>query len=120
MNSTAVFFDSCRCLGASFRFNRDTERLNCPDFLFGNLCYQLLHFNDRLKSEVLPIIDAMGYIGGSSLQTQARKLIVDTTNAAKLSGPIVMVIDALDESGHKKARKNLLLAIAAEFPKLPR
>jgi hypothetical protein len=53
------------------------------------------------------------------LQTQARKLIVDTTKAAELVGPIVLVIDALDEAGTLWTRKPLLDAIAAEFPTLP-
>jgi hypothetical protein len=119
-NSTAMLFDGVGCLGACFRFNRDKEGLNSPKFLFGNLCYQLVHFSKSLESKVLPVINMMGHVGGSSLQTQAKKLIVDSTNAAELVGPVVVVIDALDESGDKKMRKNALLAIAAEFPRLPR
>ena len=119
-NSIAMLFDGLDRLGGSFRFNRDTEGLNRPDFLFGNLCYQLVHFNKRLRSEVLPVIDTMGRAGGSSLQTQAERLIVGTANAARLVGPIVVVIDALDECGDKKTRKGLLLAISTELPKLPR
>jgi len=118
-NSTAMLLDGIGCLGASFRFNRDTEGLNRPEFLFGNLCYQLVHFSKRLRSEALPVIDKMGYVGASSLQTQAKWLIVDTTNAAELGAPVVVVVDALDECGNKETRKNLLHAIATELPELP-
>jgi hypothetical protein len=119
-NSIAVFFDRLERLGACFRFNRDTEGLNNPNYLFGNLCYQLAHFSERLSGKALSVIKTMGRVDGSSLQTQAKKLLVDTTNAAELVGPIVVVIDALDESGNQRMRKDILFAIAAEFPKLPR
>jgi len=119
-NSIAVFFDRLERLGACFRFNRDTEGLNNPNYLFGNLCYQLAHFSEHLSGKALSVIKTMGRVDGSSLQTQAKKLLVDTTNAAELVGPVVVVIDALDESGSKKMRRDILLAIAAEFPKLPR
>ena len=118
-NSIAVFFDGLERLGACFRFNRDTEDLNNPNYLFGNLCYQLAHFSERLSGKAHSVIKTMGRVDGS-LQTQAKKLLVDTTNAAELVGPVVVVIDALDESGSKKMRRDILLAIAAEFPKLPR
>ncbi|KIM78135.1 hypothetical protein PILCRDRAFT_824851 [Piloderma croceum F 1598] len=118
-NSIAMLFDGLNRLGACFRFKRDTAGLNSPDGLFGNLCYQLSHFNKRLRCETLNMIDAMGNIGSSSLQTQAKKLLVDTTKGAGLVGPIVVVIDALDESGSKALRKPLLLAIAAQLAQLP-
>jgi len=119
-NSIAVFFDRLDRLGACFRFNRDTEGLNNPNYLFGNLCYQLAHFSEHLSGKALSVIKTMGRVDGSSLQTQAKKLLVDTTNAAELVGPVVVVIDALDESGNRRTRKDILLAIAAEFTKLPR
>jgi len=97
-NSTAIFFDRLGRLGASFRFNRDTEGLNTPNFLFGNLCHQLVHFSKDVRSKTLPIIESMGYVGGSSLQTQAKMLIVDTTNAAELMGPPVVIVEIRDKA----------------------
>ena len=118
-NSVAMIFDRRKHLGACFCFNHDTEGLNSPNNHFGNLCYQLAHFDKGLRSKVLPVIETMGHVGGSSLHTQAKKLIVETTHAANLKGPVVVVIDALDESGTRQTRNELLNAIAAEFPKLP-
>ena len=45
---------------------------------------------------------------------------METTIAAELAGPIVLVVDAMDEAGTKETRQPLLDAIAEEFPKLPR
>jgi len=120
-HSIAIFFDGLGRLGACFCFNRDTAGLNSPKNLFGNLCYQLAHFDSDgpLKKSILAVIGRMGHIAGSSLQTQAKKLIVDTTNATELLGPIVLVIDALDEAGTIQTRKPLLEAIAKEFRNFP-
>jgi hypothetical protein len=118
-NSIAMFFYGLKRLGASFRFNRDIAGLNNPKQLFGNLCYQLAHFDPQLKSEILCRISRMGHVAGSSLRTQARELIVEATNASKLLGPVVLVIDALDEAGTPQSRKEMLEAVAVEFSNLP-
>ena len=39
--------------------------------------------------------------------------------AAELAGPVVLVVDAMDEAGTKETRQPLLDAIAEEFPNLP-
>jgi hypothetical protein len=118
-NSVAVFFYRLKRLGASFRFNRDIAGLNNPENLFGNLSYQLAHFDTQLKREILYRIERMGHVAGSSLRTQARELIVETINASKLLGPVVLVIDALDEAGTPQSRKEMLEAMAVEFSNLP-
>ena len=61
----------------------------------------------------------MGNCAASSVQSQARKLIVETMMAAKLVGPVVLVVDAMDEAGSMETRQPLLDAIAEEFPHLP-
>ena len=50
---------------------------------------------------------------------QARKLIVETTMAAELTGLVVLIVDAVDEVGTKETRQRLLDAIAEESPNLP-
>ena len=44
---------------------------------------------------------------------------METTTAAELAGPVVLVVDAMDEAGTKETRQPLLDAIAEEFPNLP-
>ena len=61
----------------------------------------------------------MGHCAALSVRSQARKLIVETTMAAELAGPVVLVVDAVDEAGTKETRQQLLDAIAEEFPNLP-
>jgi hypothetical protein len=106
-------------LGASFRFNRDKDNLNSPDYLFGNVAYQLSYFDKRLKIEVLATLQRHGNIQASPLLNQAQYLLVDTTNCADLAGPVVIVIDALDESGNAEGRTPLLRALSTTINALP-
>jgi hypothetical protein len=118
-NSVSDIFSKIGRLGASFRFNRDTDRLNSPDFLFGNIAYQLAYFDKRLKTEVLAALQRYGSIQAFPLQNQAQCLIVDTTSGADLVGPAVIVIDALDESGNVDVRAPLLRALCVIIKALP-
>jgi hypothetical protein len=118
-NSISNTFYKLGRLGASFRFNRDKDRLNSPDYLFGNIAYQLAYFDKRLKTEVLTALQRHGSIQASPLQNQAQCLIVDTTSSADLVGPVVIVIDALDESGNIETRAPLLRALCTIVTALP-
>jgi hypothetical protein len=118
-NSISRHFDKIGCLGASFRFSRDVNRLNSPDYLFGNIAYQLAHFDKRLNTKVLAALQRYGSIQYFPLQSQAQCLIVNTTTGADLDGPVVIVVDALDESGNIDARAPLLRALSTTVKALP-
>jgi ABC-type dipeptide/oligopeptide/nickel transport system ATPase component len=121
-NSVAEYFHRLGRLGASFRFDRHDARPETPGLLFGNICHQLALFDDQLRVTVLSAIHR-GSSGSMSLRMQARTLLVETTKSAEIVGPIVIVIDALDESGpddgREPNREKLVQAIVEEFPALP-
>jgi hypothetical protein len=122
-NSVAQQFHLLRRLGASFRFSRGVTRPETPGHLFGNICRQLALFNVQLRNSVLSAI-SHGYGGAMSLRMQARTLIVETTKDTEIVGPVLIVIDALDECGvddveTEPKRGTLVRAIVEEFPALP-
>lgn len=122
-NSVAELFDSLGHLGASFRFDRSTATPDTPGQLFGNLSYQLANFDGRMREAVLSAMDG-GAGGLMSCKNQARHLLVGPTTEAGLLGPVLIVIDALDESSDdnvdiRTSREDLVRAIADEFPKFP-
>ena len=123
-NSVAQHLDSLGRLGASFHFDRAVATLDTPGHLFGNLCHQLACFDDQLRTAVLSAMHR-GCGGGMSCRIQARKLLVEPLQDAEIIGPVIIVIDALDESGDddetsKTSRETLVNAIATEFPRLPK
>ncbi|KAK7033585.1 hypothetical protein VNI00_012822 [Paramarasmius palmivorus] len=119
-NSVAHMFDGLERLLGSFRFSRDVAERNDPTKLFGNLAYQLARFNVQLKEKVLQTIDNHGDLGSLPLSNQIRILVVDVLAAVQFAGPVVIVIDAVDESGDELTRDDLLRALASEVVHLPR
>ena len=122
-NSVAQQLYSLGRLGASFHFNRDAVTSDSPGHLFGNLSYQLACFDDQLRMAVLAAIHS-GCGGAMSCRLQARTLIVEPIQQTEIVGPLVIVIDALDESGSDggnvgTSRKTLVHAIVQEFSALP-
>ncbi|KAJ7150991.1 hypothetical protein C8R43DRAFT_829652, partial [Mycena crocata] len=119
-NTVAKIFDDLDRLAGSFRFSRDINQRNEPTYIFGNLAYQLARFSSQLKSRLLSAIDRHGPMGSSPLRNQFRTYIVEVLNGVEFAGPIVVVIDALDESGSEQVRGNLLDALASEVAHLPK
>ena len=122
-NSVAQQLYSLGRLGASFHFNRDAVTSDTPGHLFGNLSYQLACFDDQLRMAVLAAIHS-GCGGAMSCRIQARTLLVEPIQQTEIVGPLVIVIDALDESGSDDgnvgtSRKTLVHAIVHEFSALP-
>ncbi|KAF8586931.1 WD40 repeat-like protein [Ramaria rubella] len=121
-NSIAEQLDSVGRLGASFRFDRQTATIETRGQLFGNLCHQLALYDGQLRNAILTVINKTN-IYGMSLRNQARKLLVETTRSSEIIGPVVIIIDALDECGddHSKiepTRGTLVQAIVEELPML--
>ncbi|ESK89390.1 hypothetical protein Moror_16233 [Moniliophthora roreri MCA 2997] len=119
-NTVAYMFDGLERLIGSFRFSRDVAARNDPANLFGNLTYQLARFNVQLRQNVLQTIDNHGDLGSLPLSNQLRILIVDILAAVQFAGPVMIVIDAVDESGDEVAREDLLSALASEAVHIPK
>ena len=123
-NSVAQRLDSLGRLGASFRFDRAFVTPDTPGQLFGNLCHQLALFDDQLRTAILSVVHKRRSGGAMSLRQQARTLLVEPTLGTGIIGPIVIVIDALDESGvddgqSKATCRSLVNAIVHELPAFP-
>jgi hypothetical protein len=114
-NTIASLFAEMGLLGASFRFSQHIE----PKYLFRNIAYQLALFDTRFRECLLQAFRTHGAMNSYSLREQFEKFIVEPMNAVPFVGPVLIVVDALDECGVESERKEVLEAIAKEFPKLP-
>jgi hypothetical protein len=107
-------------LGAFFFFDRDIPERNATT-LIAMLAYQLAQFDAGIGAEVSRIVESIPGIAGMPLDFQFANLL--SANALRLvkwyGGPIVLVIDALDECGSNKDRKALLQALSKGFYSLP-
>ncbi|KAH7919326.1 hypothetical protein BV22DRAFT_1075393 [Leucogyrophana mollusca] len=119
-NTVAARFAKVGRLGASFRFNRDVDGRNGPAFLFGSIAYQLASFSSTLKDHILAAVKAHGKMMQFSPQEQLQKYIIEPMSQIVFSGPIVIVLDALDECGGERDRQDILGAIKEEMANFSR
>ncbi|EGN96881.1 hypothetical protein SERLA73DRAFT_75730 [Serpula lacrymans var. lacrymans S7.3] len=106
-------------LGASFSFKRDISGRNIPDFMIGNLAYQLAFFSTHFRQLLWSAICTSGNINLQPLHAQLQKYIIAPMKGLSFSGPVVIVIDALDECGDESTREAFLNAWSQGLPHLP-
>ncbi|KAJ8690726.1 hypothetical protein PTI98_012131 [Pleurotus ostreatus] len=116
-------------LGAFVFFDRDvTERSN-PLLFVRTLAYELSKFDGRISAAVEGAITLNPRIAQMQLDSQFRDLVrlplqsaaSNTPGGKSLAdeGPVVIVIDSLDECGNESTRKQLLNVLAKETSQLP-
>src|SRR5262249_35586323 len=80
---------------------------------------QLAYFNEELRRGVLTAIKKNPVMSALPLRNQFRQLVADVFAGVRVAGPVVVVIDALDECGNERTRREFLQALREGIPKLP-
>ncbi|OCK77302.1 hypothetical protein K432DRAFT_407429 [Lepidopterella palustris CBS 459.81] len=93
----ASSLDKKRCLAASFSFARNEGYRGQALFLFTTLAFQPGSRSDNLALAVSEAVRSNPRISDKNFQEQWRDLIYNPPKVCKLSHPLVVVIDALDE-----------------------
>jgi hypothetical protein len=111
---------SRRWLGASFFFSRDVALRCKPDDLLSSIAFQLSSLHPIMATSICQaLIDDLD-IGRSALSTQFQKLLQNPLRGAwTLGNPVIILLDALDECGTEKERKDLLGLLCSELPGFP-
>jgi NACHT domain len=109
-----------RRLGAFFFFDRDIPERNAATVI-RTLAYQLALFDTRIGSAMSHIIESHPNIASMPLEFQFTNLLTaQALSSVNWSGgPVVLVIDALDECGTEHDRKPLMRALSKGFSDLP-
>ncbi|KAH7918773.1 hypothetical protein BV22DRAFT_898290 [Leucogyrophana mollusca] len=118
-NTVAARFAKVGRLGASFRFSRDVDGRNGPAFLFGSVAYQLASFSRVLEGHIHDAVETHGKMTQFSPREQLQRYIIEPMSQVAFSGPIVIVLDALDECGGERDRQDILGAIKDEMANFP-
>ncbi|KZP34597.1 hypothetical protein FIBSPDRAFT_11673 [Athelia psychrophila] len=120
-NSVAEYFRGLRRRGAFLFFDRNTPVESTPARVIRTLAYQLAQHNQAIKSAISSAIDRDPQLSSAPLSTQFTSLLLDPLFAAssEITGPVIIILDALDECGDAGSRR-ALLALFSELAKLPR
>ncbi|THU91490.1 hypothetical protein K435DRAFT_231380 [Dendrothele bispora CBS 962.96] len=123
----ADYYTQLNRLGAFIYFNRKEEEKSRFEGVIRTLAYSLSMFDRRIRQKVLEAIVANRNVSKMQPEVQFSNLIshpLNSIEALATEGPIVIVIDALDEcSGGDDARQSffhVLVGSSAHLPKTVR
>src|SRR6202011_66411 len=93
-----------------------------PSSMIRTLAYQLGTFDSRIGDAISAVITHNPGLNQSPFRVQFLKLLVEPLSsvlALRNEGPIVIVVDALDECGDMEIRSTVLDVIAKDPSKIP-
>jgi hypothetical protein len=119
-SSIAKYFDEKKRLGSSFFFNRNDSDRNRVDNVFTTIARDIADLILEIKKTLWSTIkDSRSLRKTKDVREQFVRFILDPAGNLMTIGPIVIVIDGLDECGDQTSRKQLINVIAEEFLELP-
>lgn len=119
-HTIAQHYRHLKRLGSCFCFNRDDQAKRSPGNVLSTLARDIANIDPEWKMALFNATENDDSLRHSiSPELQMEQLILQPAEALTMAGPVVIVIDALDESGDSSARANLLRVLAENAPKLP-
>ena len=121
-HSIARLYDGQQRLGSSYCFIRSDVTKRNPQNVFSTISRDLADHDPQFKSALWEIVkDNKALRTSASPSEQVEKLIIGPSKGFHSIGPLIIVIDALDESGEKRNRRQLLDVLSQQFTqrKLP-
>lgn len=115
----AYLFKLLGRLGSSFCFSSSNRSDRSPDMLFSTISHDLADINEGWKTALISILKKSRQVRTTrSMIEQFEEFILQPSRQTQFSDPILIVIDALDESGSVSDRISLLrlLGRISELP----
>ncbi|KAJ7154878.1 WD40-repeat-containing domain protein [Mycena crocata] len=124
--STTVsqYFRSLKRLGGFLFFQRDNPTRSSPDTVIRTIAAGLATHNQHIRLAIFEAIKSDPSLVAAPILTQFEKLLLEplttTVSHDRIPGPIIVILDALDECGQSPEERRLLVSlIAMHFPRLP-
>jgi len=119
----AQCFSKLHRRGAFLFWDRNDVVNSDPDRVIRTLAYQLARFNTIYARRLASLVNADPDITKASLDEQFQTLVQEplaTLAEGHNLGPIIIILDALDECGTVETRQNLLDVLSARLAMLPK
>ncbi|KAH7902952.1 hypothetical protein BJ138DRAFT_1021338, partial [Hygrophoropsis aurantiaca] len=118
-HTVAQIFDNLQRLGSSFFFDQSKVAIFHPGVLFSTIARDLADLEPAFNVKLVEAIEKRADRSTPSIIEQFEKFITRPTSELQIVGPVVIVIDALDESGDQTQRKKLLSVLSEKISTLP-
>ncbi|EJF64990.1 WD40 repeat-like protein, partial [Dichomitus squalens LYAD-421 SS1] len=115
-HSIGVHSRDRRRLGACFTFNRTFQAERPPKYVFSTIAHDLANWDPAFRHALANVLHDQGDLVGSvDIAKQWEGLILEPLKRVDFVGPVVVVVDAFDESSSADApERRLLLKLLAE------
>ena len=114
-HSIARLYDGQKRLGSSYCFASSDVASQNPKNIFSTIARDLSDHDPQYKFALLEVVKGNKALRAStSAFEQLKKFIIEPSQRLDTIGPIVVVVDALDESGDEASRQQLLQAISQQ------
>ena len=121
-HSIACLYDGQKRLGSSYCFARSDIAKRNPQNVFSTISRDLSDHDPQFKSALSRVVkDNRAPRTSLSVSEQIERLIIGPSKNIDSIGPLIVVVDAVDESGEKGDRRQLLDVLSQQFTgrKLP-
>jgi NACHT domain len=119
-HTIAQYFDGIGRLGSSFCFSRANQAQRRPNNLFSTITLDIADLDCQWKTALHNTVRGKRALRSTlSPREQFINFILKPSEALTTVGPVVIVIDALDESGDRATREVLLNVIGNSMHTLP-
>ncbi|KZP12137.1 WD40 repeat-like protein, partial [Athelia psychrophila] len=107
--------------GAFLFFDRNSPAQSGPNGVIRTLAHQLALSNGVLAEAICDAIKQDPQIATRTLDSQFKALVMTPLRscAAKMDGPVVVILDAFDECGDAQSRRALVHLLITNLPLLP-
>jgi hypothetical protein len=115
-------FDDLNRLGSLFCFDRNFQHDRHPESVFSTIARDLADWDPGFRRELAKVLEEKHSLAHTAdMVMQWNRLIVEPMNRVQFVGPVVIVIDALDESGYaaSQPRRLLLFFLTQRIADLP-
>ena len=121
--TVAEYFRGLQRRGAFLFFDRNSPIDSAPSRVISTLAYQLAKHSEGVGLAICAAMKGDSELASAPLTSQFTSLLSEPLSkaSAQTSGPIIIVLDALDECGEASSRRMLLNILSSpDFAKLPR
>ncbi|KAH7903424.1 hypothetical protein BJ138DRAFT_1193733, partial [Hygrophoropsis aurantiaca] len=118
-HTVAQIFHELKLLGSSFFFDQSKAAVLHPGILFSTIARDLADLDPYFKIKLSEATQERAKRTTSSVSEQFEEFLVKPASQLQRLGPVLIVIDALDESGDSRTRKTLLSILANRVQNLP-
>ncbi|KAF7979694.1 hypothetical protein HWV62_41711 [Athelia sp. TMB] len=119
--TVAEYFRGLQRRGAFLFFDRNSPIESAPSRVISTLAYQMAEHNGDVRAAISAAIDRDPQLVSAPLSSQFVSLLSEPLSkaSAQIQGPIIIILDALDECGNVTTRRGLLDVLSRELGKLP-